>query len=57
MYAGLRMGLYVPVRNMVTGELPPGQYPSIGQKIASAMCTGTIAITVANPTDLVKIKL
>jgi len=51
------MGLYIPVRNMVTGELPPGQYPSIGQKIASAMCTGTIAITVANPTDLVKIKL
>ena len=23
-YAGLRIGMYVPVRNMITGPLPPG---------------------------------
>ena len=56
-FAGLRIGLYIPVRNAITGELPPGQYPTLPQKIATAMVTGTIAISVANPTDLVKIKL
>ena len=49
--------MYVPIRNMITGELPEGQFPSLGQKVATAAVTGTIAITVANPTDLVKIKL
>ena len=29
-FAGLRIGLYVPVRNMITGELPEGVYPSLG---------------------------
>ena len=24
LFAGLRIGLYIPVRNAVTGELPPG---------------------------------
>jgi len=57
LFAGLRVGLYIPVRNMITGPLPEGQYPSLLQKIATAMATGTIAISVANPTDLVKIKM
>lgn len=42
---------------MVTGPLPEGVNPSLLQKIAAAAITGTIAISVANPTDLVKIKM
>ena len=53
----MRIGLYTPVRNAVTGELKEGQYPSLGQKVISAMISGTIAISVANPTDVVKIKM
>jgi len=57
LFAGLRIGLYVPIRDAITGPLPEGTYPSLLQKIATAMITGTLAISVANPTDLVKIKL
>jgi len=56
-FAGLRIGLYVPIRDAITGPLEEGQFPSLMQKIATAMVTGTIAISVANPTDLVKIKM
>ena len=42
---------------MITGPLEPGQYPSLLQKILTSFATGTIGISVANPTDLVKIKL
>jgi solute carrier family 25 uncoupling protein 8/9 len=56
-FAGLRVGLYLPVRNMITGPLEEGQFPSLLQKIVTAMITGTIAISVANPTDLVKVKM
>lgn len=57
LFAGLRVGLYIPIRNIITGPLAEGQYPTLLQKIATAMATGTIAISVANPTDLVKIKM
>jgi solute carrier family 25 (mitochondrial uncoupling protein), member 8/9 len=56
-FAGLRIGLYVPIRDMITGPLEEGQFPSLMQKIATAMISGTLAITVANPTDLVKVKM
>ena len=42
---------------MITGPLEEGQFPSLMQKIATAMISGTLAITVANPTDLVKVKM
>lgn len=42
---------------MVTGPLPEGVDPSLFQKIIAAAITGTIGITVANPTDLVKVKM
>lgn len=42
---------------MVTGPLGPGEYPSILQKIGAGILSGGIAITIANPTDLVKIKM
>ena len=56
-FAGLRIGLYVPIRDMITGPLPEGVYPSMMQKVSTALITGTIAISVANPTDLVKVKM
>jgi len=56
-FAGLRVGLYVPIRDFITGPLEEGQFPSLFQKILTAFTTGFIAITVANPTDLVKVKL
>ena len=56
-FAGLRIGLYVPVRNMIAGELKPGENPTLGVKILAALCTGCIGICVANPTDVVKVRL
>jgi len=56
-FAGLRIGLYVPIRNAITGPLAEGQYPTLGQKVQTGILSGAIAITVANPTDVVKIKL
>jgi len=55
--AGLRIGLYLPVRDLITGPLPPGVNPSLAQKIATGMITGGIGITFANPMDMVKIRL
>lgn len=56
-FAGLRIGLYVPIRDMITGPLAPGQNPTLLQKILAGMTTGAMGITVANPTDVVKIRL
>ena len=57
LFGGLRIGLYVPVRDMVTGPLPEGTNPSLLQKVIAGLATGAIGITVASPTDLVKVKL
>lgn len=56
-FAGLRIGLYIPVRNVLCGEMKPGQNPTLLQKIAAGMATGAIGISVANPTDLVKVRM
>ena len=56
-FAGLRIGLYVPVRNFICGPMEPDQNPTILQKIAAGMLTGAIGISVANPTDLVKVRM
>lgn len=55
--AGLRVGLYLPIRNMFTGELAPGENPSLIAKIGAGLASGAIGISVANPTDVVKIRL
>lgn len=56
-FAGLRIGLYVPIRNMICGELKPGENPTLLQKILAGLATGAIAISVANPTDVVKVRM
>ena len=55
--SGLRIGLYIPVRDALCGPMAPGQAPTLLQKIAAGMVTGGIAISFANPTDVVKIRM
>jgi solute carrier family 25 uncoupling protein 8/9 len=57
LFAGLRIGLYVPVRNMIAGELKPGENPTLATKIAAGLTTGAIGISIANPTDVVKVRM
>jgi len=53
-FASLRIGLYEPVRNLYhQGSGDPPLY----KKILAGLTTGTIGISIANPTDLVKIRL
>ena len=42
---------------MIAGELKPGENPTLPTKILAALCTGAIGISIANPTDVVKIRL
>ena len=56
-FNGLSIGLYVPVRDMITGPLAPGENPTAFQKVMAGMITGTVGITIANPTDVVKIRM
>ncbi|EEF41855.1 mitochondrial uncoupling protein 2 [Ricinus communis] len=55
-YGGLRIGLYEPVKTFLVGSDFVGVIP-LYQKILAALITGAVAITVANPTDLVKVRL
>ncbi|GFZ13281.1 uncoupling protein 2 [Actinidia rufa] len=56
LYGGLRIGLYEPVKVFFVGTEYLGDV-SLFQKILAAMITGALAIAVANPTDLVKVRL
>ncbi|KAK4412367.1 Mitochondrial uncoupling protein 2 [Sesamum alatum] len=55
-YGGLRIGLYEPVKTFFVGSNYSGDVP-LFSKILAALLTGAIAIAVANPTDLVKVRL
>ncbi|XP_011624710.1 mitochondrial uncoupling protein 1 [Amborella trichopoda] len=56
LFGGLRIGLYEPVKNFYVGSDFVGDVP-LTKKILAALTTGALAITVANPTDLVKVRL
>ncbi|KAL1819056.1 hypothetical protein ACET3Z_013925 [Daucus carota] len=56
LYGGLRIGLYEPVKNLYVGENFVGDVPLM-KKILAGLTTGALAIAVANPTDLVKVRL
>ncbi|XP_047329916.1 mitochondrial uncoupling protein 1-like [Impatiens glandulifera] len=56
LFGGLRIGLYEPVRNLYVGENHVGDVP-LSKKILAGLTTGALAITIANPTDLVKVRL
>jgi len=53
-FASLRIGLYQPVREFY--HKGPGEAP-LYKKILAGLTTGSIGISIANPTDLVKIRL
>ncbi|KAG6631322.1 hypothetical protein CIPAW_13G083500 [Carya illinoinensis] len=53
---GLNIGLYGPVKTYLVGGGFIGDVP-LYHKILAALLTGAIAIAVANPTDLVKVRL
>ncbi|KAJ0720757.1 putative mitochondrial carrier domain superfamily [Helianthus annuus] len=55
-YGGLRISLYEPVKAFCVGGDILAEV-SLFQKIVAALITGAIAITLANPTDLVKVRL
>ena len=54
-YGGLRIGLYEPVKQAVMNV--SGGSDGIGVKIAAGLLSGAIGITVASPTDLVKVRM
>ncbi|GKB03648.1 mitochondrial uncoupling protein 1 [Tanacetum coccineum] len=56
LYGGLRIGLYEPIKNLYVGDNFVGDVP-LTTKILAGLTTGALAITVANPTDLVKVRL
>lgn len=55
-YGGLRIGLYDPVKTFFVGSAFIGDVP-LYYKVLAALITGALAIAVANPTDLVKVRL
>ena len=55
-FAPIRIGLYEPVRNFYVGKDHVGP-PTVLQKIAAGLTTSAIGITVASPTDVVKVRL
>ncbi|KAF8396876.1 hypothetical protein HHK36_018511 [Tetracentron sinense] len=56
LYGGLRIGLYELVKTFYVGSDFIGDVP-LAMKILAAFISGALAIIVANPTDLVKVRL
>ena len=56
-YDGLAVGLYVPIRDIITGPLKPNENPSFLSKLVAGTVTSAFAITVSNPTQVVKIRM
>ena len=52
-FASLRLGMYEPVRDWIAG----GRDPTLGQRILTGLVTGTVAMLIASPTDLVKVRM
>ncbi len=59
LFGGLRIGLYDPVKSQVS-KFVDGEgvaETSFASKVISGLLTGGLAISIANPTDLVKVRL
>ncbi|KAE9447708.1 hypothetical protein C3L33_20389, partial [Rhododendron williamsianum] len=56
LFGGLRIGMYEPVKAFYVGDNFVGDVP-LSKKVLAALTTGGLAITIANPTDLVKVRL
>jgi len=55
-FASLRIGLYDTVRDFYMGKDAKGD-PPLSKKILAGLTTGAFGITIANPTDVVKVRL
>jgi Mitochondrial carrier protein len=55
-YGGLGIGLYVPVRALVIGDMDPKDAP-VYKRILAGMITGGVGQAIASPTDVVKVRL
>jgi len=55
LFGGLRIGLYDPVKNFYAGDKAGD--PPMHVKVAAGLTTGAIAISIASPTDLVKVRM
>lgn len=56
LFGGLRIGLYDPVKQLYVGKDHVGDVPLL-TKIAAGLTTGGLAICIASPTDLVKVRM
>ncbi|GFY83730.1 plant uncoupling mitochondrial protein 1 [Actinidia rufa] len=56
LFGGLRIGMYEPVKAFYVGDNFVGDVP-LSKKVLAALTTGAVAIAIANPTDLVKVRL
>jgi len=59
-FASLRLGMYEPIRNVWYNAIEGGDNPQksgLGTKILAGLTTGALAMCVAQPTDLIKIRL
>mmetsp|Transcript_27276 Transcript_27276/g.65937 ORF Transcript_27276/g.65937 Transcript_27276/m.65937 type:complete len:255 (-) Transcript_27276:398-1162(-) len=54
-YGSLRYGLYAPIKNAM--GITPGQPVPLWKKIVAGGTAGAVASAVANPTDLMKVRL
>ena len=56
LFGGLRIGMYDPVKQFYVGKDHVGDVPLL-TKIAAGLTTGALAICIASPTDLVKVRM
>lgn len=56
LFGGLRIGMYEPIKEIYVGKDHVGDVP-LSMKIAAGLTTGALAIMVASPTDLVKVRM
>lgn len=58
-FAPIRIGLYEPVRNFYQSlaDKPLNANPSIWIRIAAGLTTSAVGITIASPTDVIKVRL
>ena len=56
LFGGLRIGLYEPVKDLYAGKNHTGDVPT-HIKVAAGLTTGAVAISIASPTDLVKVRM
>ena len=55
-YGSLRYGLYAPIKDILAPGVPKNELP-LGYKILAGGLSGTLAQAVANPCDLVKVRM